>query len=61
MFDVIVGTIYFIIVDGYDGWSSGPYTLSVGDCVFECDGKFCGSDGCGGSCGECTGGNVCDW
>ena len=25
------------------------------NCVPACDGKFCGSDGCGGKCGECTG------
>lgn len=23
-------------------------------CVVDCDGKVCGDDGCGGSCGECT-------
>ena len=31
-----------------------------GNCVFTaCDGKKCGEDGCGGICGKCTGGKVC--
>jgi len=35
--------------------------LDTGECVPDCDGKFCGDDGCGGSCGECTAddGNFC--
>lgn len=28
-------------------------------CEPDCDGIDCGDDGCGGSCGECTGGDVC--
>ena len=28
-------------------------------CVAQCDGKVCGSDGCGGSCGECEGTTFC--
>jgi hypothetical protein len=28
-------------------------------CELQCDGKECGSDGCGGSCGSCSGGQVC--
>jgi hypothetical protein len=28
-------------------------------CVPNCAGKTCGADGCGGSCGECTGGRTC--
>ena len=30
------------------------------DCTAECVGKQCGDDGCGGDCGECPGGYVCD-
>lgn len=29
-------------------------------CVPQCDGKQCGDDGCGGSCGACGDGRVCD-
>lgn len=29
-------------------------------CVFSCDGKTCGSDGCGGVCGVCGCGEECD-
>ena len=28
-------------------------------CVPECDGKTCGDDGCGGSCGDCAEGEMC--
>jgi hypothetical protein len=33
---------------------------TTGQCVPECSGKECGSDGCGGSCGKCFGDDVCD-
>jgi hypothetical protein len=29
-------------------------------CLRSCAGKRCGEDGCGGSCGACAGGSVCD-
>ncbi len=32
----------------------------VGGCVVDCSGKECGSDDCGGSCGECSDGESCD-
>jgi len=38
---------------GVTGWLCGP-------CVPSCSGKACGSDGCDGSCGTCSGGFVCD-
>lgn len=30
-----------------------------GCCAIKCDGKSCGDDGCGGTCGTCLGGTVC--
>lgn len=30
-----------------------------GDCKPVCDGRECGSNNCGGTCGDCTGGQVC--
>jgi general secretion pathway protein C len=30
------------------------------DCKPECDGKACGDDGCGGTCGECTDDEICN-
>lgn len=53
---------YFLIVDGYNAQQAGPFTLSVrfvDGCVPQCDGKYCGDDGCGGSCGSCDAGTVC--
>ena len=29
-------------------------------CVADCEGKECGQNGCGGSCGECSAGTVCE-
>ena len=34
--------------------------LNCGACISQCNGKVCGEDGCGGSCGSCSGGNVCN-
>ncbi|MFO0630836.1 MAG: lysyl oxidase family protein [Polyangiales bacterium] len=53
---------YYLLVDGYNGQQQGPFDLSVRfvrDCVPQCDGKYCGDDGCGGSCGACGAGQVC--
>ncbi len=49
------GQEVFIIVDGAgnNGNSHGYYTLRVAACEPSCAGKTCGSDGCGGSCGDC--------
>jgi len=54
---------YYLIVDGFDATSFGPFTLYVNlvaGCVPQCDGKFCGDDGCGGSCGLCGPGELCN-
>ena len=46
-----------IIVDGAPSGgavANGPYTLRVSETCFpQCDGRACGADGCGGSCGAC--------
>ena len=41
---------------------SGTHPLSCDEltCTPECDGKVCGDDGCGGSCGSCPSGELCD-
>jgi hypothetical protein len=49
--DVTQGQDYFIIVDGDS--DSGTYQLDITSCVPDCQGKACGSDGCGKECGEC--------
>jgi len=42
---------------GAAGWKckNGKCT----SCIPACGGKQCGADGCGGTCGTCTGGKVC--
>jgi hypothetical protein len=35
------------------------FDINCNLCLPSCDGKLCGDDGCGGSCGECQGGAVC--
>ncbi len=55
------------------GWSSGDGFYNCGlegadptgeapaqcDCTPQCDGKTCGEDGCGGTCGTCGDGDLC--
>jgi MYXO-CTERM domain-containing protein len=36
-----------------------PATGAGCACTPQCQGKMCGDDGCGGSCGNCMGGQVC--
>ncbi len=43
--------------------SEGGYIAGGGggssSCIPQCDGKFCGDDGCEGSCGECEASSIC--
>jgi len=49
------GQTVFAIVDGASKDDhAGSYKLLVSSCTPSCDGKVCGSDGCGGSCGGCA-------
>ena len=51
-----------MIVSGCNNADLGPYILQIKftpGCTPKCEGKFCGDDDCGGSCGSCTGINVC--
>ncbi len=41
------------------GGSPDAVTSDTGACVPDCEAKFCGDDGCGGSCGDCKNGMVC--
>ena len=53
---------YYLLADGYSASQVGPFTLSVhfaANCVPGCDGKYCGDDGCGGSCGACATTEIC--
>ena len=57
---------YYLVVDGHSELSpaEGQYSLSVYagppvSCTASCEGKTCGTDGCGGSCGECADGEEC--
>eukprot|EP01094_Clydonella_sp_ATCC50884_P018123 TRINITY_DN329_c0_g1_i1.p1 TRINITY_DN329_c0_g1~~TRINITY_DN329_c0_g1_i1.p1 ORF type:complete len:648 (-),score=160.71 TRINITY_DN329_c0_g1_i1:119-2062(-) len=49
---------YFLFVDGYSSAEAGPFQLTViftaDGCVPRCAGALCGSDSCGGTCGECA-------
>jgi len=48
-------------VDGSVGTKSRVVNIGVAPlgCALNCDGKECGSDGCGGNCGDCDDGNSC--
>jgi LruC domain-containing protein len=43
-------------LDGYNNGSSYDFC----ECEADCDDKECGSDGCGGSCGDCDDGFTCN-
>lgn len=58
--DVEAGKHYYITLDNYLGLA-GDFTLEVDCCLPDCEGKDCGSDGCGGTCGECMEGQLCDF
>ncbi|MCB9738975.1 MAG: hypothetical protein H6747_06890, partial [Deltaproteobacteria bacterium] len=47
-------------VDPTGQWpKAAPGTKAI--CVKQCDGRQCGSDGCGGTCGACVGGALCSY
>ena len=55
-------------IDGIDADGDGQASVESGgedcndtdsDTLAACDGKVCGDDGCGGSCGICAGSEVC--
>lgn len=45
---------------GVGGVCSDEYDACVGACVPDCNGKECGSNGCGGLCGQCAQGYECN-
>ncbi len=45
--------------DQLDGYNNGS-GYGFCECEADCDGKACGSDGCGGSCGTCGDGFACN-
>ena len=42
------------------GSVSSPTPTTTPVCVVDCSGKECGDDGCGGNCGICESGSVCE-
>ena len=53
---------YRLIATGFSSAQVGPFQLQVKfvpACVPTCDGRYCGSDGCGGTCGTCGSGQEC--
>lgn len=63
VFGLLVKGSYRLVATGYSASQLGNFMLKVKfvpNCVPTCDGKFCGSDGCGGVCGECTTGLQCN-
>jgi hypothetical protein len=61
-FDAVVGTTYYIVVEGFDG-AAGAYTLETFcpcACVQQCGTRECGPDpNCGVSCGTCDANELC--
>lgn len=65
--ETIVGTTSYGNADCTDGGFDARVDADLAfidqylpsDCRPSCDGRGCGSDGCGGSCGSCADGDVC--
>lgn len=54
-FDGVTATTYYIRVTTADAHAGGDFIIkATTPCQPNCDGKNCGNDGCGGSCGNCT-------
>ena len=45
----------FLLLPGCPASGDGEYQ----SCVAQCQGRECGDDGCGGTCGQCSGATVC--
>ncbi len=53
---------YTLIASAYATSTTGAFKLVVKftpGCAPKCEGKFCGADGCGGTCGGCANGTQC--
>ncbi len=62
-YDLAAGTYYVKVTEYSTSEDLPQYTLLltvVGICTPSCSGRECGSDGCGGSCGSCYGGETCN-
>ena len=46
------GIEYFIVVEGATYEGAPNYEFAISECTPDCENKECGTDGCGGSCGE---------
>ncbi|MBT9555876.1 MAG: hypothetical protein IV100_07605 [Myxococcales bacterium] len=62
--DVVLtgGVTYAVVVDALSFESPAPRTVRVESaCAPQCEGRACGDDGCGGSCGACAPGQLCEF
>jgi len=53
------GRVYLIGGMNYAGVTKAVFYKNLESCTPNCTNKQCGSNGCGGSCGSCSGQNVC--
>jgi len=55
------GEVAYAFIDGASnsGNSAGRFALAIDTCAPRCDGRACGDDGCGGSCGTCADDGSC--
>jgi len=54
-FKAKANTQYYVVVDGATEADFGSFSLSSDCCLPQCEGKVCGADGCGMTCGTCPG------
>lgn len=55
VFDASADVTYHLLLDGAAPGAGGDFTLLLDHyCPPDCEGRSCGDDGCGGSCGDCA-------
>lgn len=59
-FSALPGVVYYLTWEQAFPDENFPFDVFVNCCVPDCGGKQCGFDGCGGTCGECAFGDVCN-
>ena len=58
-FDAAAGQKYYVTFDSYGTGTPAELDVTVTCCTASCEGKSCGDNGCGGTCGTCADGLYC--
>ena len=53
-FTAEAGDVFYLVWDSWLNQTDLEFGMAVECCTPSCEGKVCGDDGCGGTCGSCT-------